>query len=77
MLTASRPLLFGAWGREFAGIVDAAGSASVDDGHALEGATIVFERQHAAALASSMIALWPVTIFLTAKHFDLNFKRPW
>jgi RNA polymerase-binding transcription factor DksA len=37
--------------REFAGIVDAAGQASVDDEHDPEGATIAFERQHVAALA--------------------------
>ena len=36
--------------REFAGIVEAAGSANADDEHDPEGATIAFERQHLAAL---------------------------
>ena len=36
--------------REFAGIVEAAGSANADDEHDPEGATIAFERQHVAAL---------------------------
>jgi RNA polymerase-binding transcription factor DksA len=38
--------------REFAGIVDASGAAGTDDEHDPEGATIAFERQHVAALAS-------------------------
>jgi RNA polymerase-binding transcription factor len=38
--------------REFAGIVEAAGAAGTDDEHDPEGATIAFERQHVAALAS-------------------------
>ena len=38
--------------REFAGIVEAAGSANVDDEHDPEGATLAFERQHSAALIS-------------------------
>ena len=37
--------------REFAGIVDASGTAGTDDEHDPEGATIAFERQHVAALA--------------------------
>jgi RNA polymerase-binding transcription factor DksA len=36
--------------REFSGIVGAARSASTDDEHDPEGATIAFERQHVAAL---------------------------
>jgi DnaK suppressor protein len=36
--------------REFAGIAEAAGSAGTDDEHDPEGATLAFERQHAAAL---------------------------
>ena len=36
--------------REFAGIVEAAGSGGTDDEHDPEGATLAFERQHAAAL---------------------------
>src|SRR5271165_3189557 len=36
--------------REFADIVEAAGSANADDEHDPEGATIAFERQHLAAL---------------------------
>jgi len=36
--------------REFAGIAEAAGSAGADDEHDPEGATLAFERQHAAAL---------------------------
>ncbi|MGO8955951.1 MAG: TraR/DksA family transcriptional regulator [Streptosporangiaceae bacterium] len=36
--------------REFAGIVESAGSANADDEHDPEGATIAFERQHVAAL---------------------------
>ena len=39
-----------ALGREFAGIAEAAGSAGADDEHDPEGATLAFERQHAAAL---------------------------
>ena len=38
--------------RDFAGIVEAAGSANADDEHDPEGATIAFERQHIAALLS-------------------------
>jgi DnaK suppressor protein len=38
--------------REFAGIVESSGSAGTDDEHDPEGATIAFERQHAAALIS-------------------------
>jgi RNA polymerase-binding transcription factor len=37
--------------REFAGIIES-GSAGTDDEHDPEGATIAFERQHVAALAS-------------------------
>jgi DnaK suppressor protein len=36
--------------REFAVIAEAAGSAGTDDEHDPEGATLAFERQHAAAL---------------------------
>ena len=36
--------------REFAGLAEAAGSAGTDDEHDPEGATLAFERQHAAAL---------------------------
>ena len=36
--------------REFDGIAEAAGSAGADDEHDPEGATLAFERQHAAAL---------------------------
>ena len=36
--------------REFAGIADAAGGSGTDDEHDPEGATLAFERQHAAAL---------------------------
>jgi DnaK suppressor protein len=39
--------------REFAGIIES-GSAGADDEHDPEGATIAFERQHAAALLSQM-----------------------
>jgi DnaK suppressor protein len=38
--------------REFAGIIEATGPAGADDEHDPEGATIAFERQHVAALAS-------------------------
>jgi RNA polymerase-binding transcription factor DksA len=38
--------------REFAGIAEAASSAGTDDEHDPEGATLAFERQHAAALLS-------------------------
>jgi DnaK suppressor protein len=38
--------------REFAGIVEAAALAAADDEHDPEGATIAYERQHAAALLS-------------------------
>jgi len=38
--------------REFTGIVEAVGPAGADDEHDPEGATIAFERQHVAALAS-------------------------
>jgi RNA polymerase-binding transcription factor len=40
--------------REFAGIVEAVGPAGADDEHDPEGATIAFERQHVAALASQV-----------------------
>jgi DnaK suppressor protein len=36
--------------REFDGIAEAAGSAGTDDEHDPEGATLAYERQHAAAL---------------------------
>ena len=36
--------------REFAGLAEAASSAGTDDEHDPEGATLTFERQHAAAL---------------------------
>jgi DnaK suppressor protein len=36
--------------REFAGIAEAAAAAGADDEHDPEGATLAFERQHAAAL---------------------------
>jgi DnaK suppressor protein len=36
--------------REFVGIAEAAGSAGTDDEHDPEGATLAFERQHAATL---------------------------
>jgi len=38
--------------REFAGILESSGAAGTDDEHDPEGATIAFERQHAAALLS-------------------------
>jgi RNA polymerase-binding transcription factor len=38
--------------RELAGIIASSGSAGTDDEHDPEGATIAFERQHLAALAS-------------------------
>lgn len=38
--------------RDFAGIVEGAGPGGTDDEHDPEGATIAFERQHVAALAS-------------------------
>ena len=40
----------GALEREFAGLAEAASSAGTDDEHDPEGATLAFERQHAAAL---------------------------
>jgi DnaK suppressor protein len=36
--------------REFAGVAEAASAAGTDDEHDPEGATLAFERQHAAAL---------------------------
>ena len=36
--------------REFAGLAEAASAAGTDDEHDPEGATLAFERQHAAAL---------------------------
>ena len=38
--------------RELSGIIEAARAANADDEHDPEGATIAFEREHAAALAS-------------------------
>jgi RNA polymerase-binding transcription factor DksA len=38
--------------RELTGIIEAARAANADDEHDPEGATIAFEREHAAALAS-------------------------
>src|ERR1700756_1364894 len=40
----------GALEREFAGLPEAASAAGTDDEHDPEGATLAFERQHAAAL---------------------------
>jgi hypothetical protein len=39
--------------REFAGLADAASAAGTDDEHDPEGATLAFERQHAAALLTA------------------------
>jgi DnaK suppressor protein len=39
--------------RDFAGLAEAASSAGTDDEHDPEGATLAFERQHAAALLES------------------------
>ena len=39
--------------REFAGLAEAAGAAGTDDEHDPEGATLAFERQHAAALLAA------------------------
>src|SRR6266700_3643427 len=39
--------------REFAGLAEAASSAGTDDEHDPEGATLAFERQHAAALLAA------------------------
>src|SRR6266700_6562691 len=39
--------------REFAGLAEAASSAGADDEHDPEGATLAFERQHAAALLAA------------------------
>ena len=38
--------------REFAGLAEAASAAGADDEHDPEGATVAFERQHVAALAT-------------------------
>jgi DnaK suppressor protein len=40
--------------QEFAGILEASGSAGTDDEHDPEGATIAFEREHAAALLAQL-----------------------
>src|ERR1700735_4335246 len=53
MLQAERDLALervAALEREFAGLAEAASSAGTDDEHDPEGATLAFERQHAAAL---------------------------
>jgi len=42
--------------RELAAIIESSGSAGTDDEHDPEGATVAFERQHLAALASLSIA---------------------
>ena len=39
--------------REFAGLAEAASAAGTDDEHDPEGATLAFERQHAAALLAA------------------------
>ncbi len=39
--------------REFAGVAEAASSGGTDDEHDPEGATLAFERQHAAALLAA------------------------
>jgi DnaK suppressor protein len=39
--------------REFAGLAEAASAAGADDEHDPEGATLAFERQHAAALLAA------------------------
>jgi DnaK suppressor protein len=47
--------------REFAGLAEAASAAGTDDEHDPEGATLAFERQHAAALleaAREQVAAW-------------------
>lgn len=54
VLAAERTAILGRLGRlelELAGIVES-GSAGADDEHDPEGATLAFERQHAAALLS-------------------------
>ena len=40
--------------REFAAILESSGSAGLDDEHDPEGATIAFEREHAAALLTQV-----------------------
>src|SRR5580704_9352187 len=53
MLQAERDLALervAALEREFAGVAEAASAAGTDDEHDPEGATLAFERQHAAAL---------------------------
>jgi DnaK suppressor protein len=53
MLQAERDLALervAALEREFAGLAEAASAAGTDDEHDPEGATLAFERQHAAAL---------------------------
>ncbi len=40
--------------REFSALIESSGSAGTDDEHDPEGATIAFERQHAAALLSQV-----------------------
>jgi DnaK suppressor protein len=40
--------------RDFAAILESSGSAGLDDEHDPEGATIAFEREHAAALLSQV-----------------------
>ena len=41
--------------REFAGLAEAASAAGTDDEHDPEGATLAFERQHAAALLEAAL----------------------
>jgi DnaK suppressor protein len=51
--------------REFAGLAEAASSAGIDDEHDPEGATLAFERQHAAALleaAREQVAAFDVAL---------------
>ena len=51
--------------REFAGLAEAASSAGTDDEHDPEGATLAFERQHAAALleaAREQVAAFDVAL---------------
>jgi DnaK suppressor protein len=64
-----------ALGREFAGLAEAASSAGTDDEHDPEGATLAFERQHAAALLEAaheqLVAIDAALRKLQAGRYDV------
>ena len=66
--------------REFAGLAEAASAAGTDDEHDPEGATLAFERQHAAALleaAREQVAAYDAALVRLAAGSYGAWLRAW